>query len=154
MGKVLHEDKACKPNYMFLLHVQSVNCVFIIGRIRIYDVPVYPSGEIMDDTKIRIDAVEEYFKRKFGNKTYLLEFRVPFDDADMRSLSLKLHLSFIKSILINCSFELNSAVVKHYFDNIKCVYDQTKDIIIQVSSMIVTTKNKYFTADENLKEVC
>lgn len=138
-----------------MLHVQSVNCVFITGRIRIYDVPVYPSEKIMDvtGTKICIDAVEEYFKRKFVNKTYLLESRVPVD-ADMRSLSLKLHLSAIKSILINCSFELKSAVVKHYFDNIKCVYDQTKDIIIQVSSMIVTTKNKCFTADEIYKEVC
>ena len=146
MSNILHEDKACK------LHIQFVNSVFITGRIRIYDVPVYPSEEIMDKMKYRIDAVKEYFESNIANKEYSLEFRVPIDNAKMRNLSLKLHLSTIKSKLINCSFELKSAVVKQYFDNIKCVYDQTKDIIIQVS-MIVTTKNKCFTADE-IYEVC
>ena len=113
---------------------------------------MYPSEEIMDKMKYRIDAVKEYFESNIANKEYSLEFRVPIDNAKMRNLSLKLHLNTIKSKLINCSFELKSAVVKQYFDNIKCVYDQTKDIIIQVS-MIVTTKNKYFTADE-IYEVC
>lgn len=147
MSNILHEDKAYK------LHVQFVNSVFITGRIRIYDVPVYPSEEIMDKMKYRIDAVKEYFESNIANKKYSLEFRVPVDDAKMRSLSLKLHLSQIKSILINCSFELTSAVVKHYFDNIKRVNDQTKDITIQVSTMLVTTKIKCFTADESYKEV-
>ena len=148
MSNILHEDKA------FKLHVQFVNFVFITGRIRIYDVPVYPSEEIMDNMKHRIDAVKEYFESNIANKKYSLEFRVPDDDAKMRSLSLKLHLSWIKSILINCSFELTSAVVKHYFDSIKRVNDQTKDITIQVSTMLVTTKIKCFTADESYKEVC